>query len=56
MPPTDVTASSIATLNDTCGDLSQVTPLKRWQGFYRPEDAASRTASRIAATSSSLVS
>jgi len=31
MPPTDVTGSRIAMLNDTCGNL-QVTQLKRWQG------------------------
>jgi predicted enzyme related to lactoylglutathione lyase len=30
MPPTDVTASTIATLNDTCGNLIQITQLKRW--------------------------
>jgi len=30
MPPTDVTASTIAMLNDTCGNLVQVTELKRW--------------------------
>ena len=30
MPPKDVTASKIAMLNDTCGNLSQVTQLKRW--------------------------
>ena len=30
MPPTDVTASRIAILNDTCGNLIQVTQLKRW--------------------------
>jgi predicted enzyme related to lactoylglutathione lyase len=30
MPPTDVTASKIAMLNDTCGNLIQVTQLKRW--------------------------
>ena len=30
MPPTDVTASEIAMLNDTCGNLIQVTQLKRW--------------------------
>lgn len=30
MPPTDVTASTIATLNDTCGNLIQLTQLKRW--------------------------
>ena len=29
MPPTDVTASTIAMLNDTCGNLIQVTQLKR---------------------------
>jgi predicted enzyme related to lactoylglutathione lyase len=32
MPPTDVTASVIARLNDTCGNLVQITQLKRWQG------------------------
>ena len=30
MSPTDVTASTIAMLNDTCGNLIQVTQLKRW--------------------------
>jgi predicted enzyme related to lactoylglutathione lyase len=30
MPPTDVTASKIAMLNDTCGNLIQVTQLTRW--------------------------
>jgi predicted enzyme related to lactoylglutathione lyase len=30
MPPTDVTASTIATLKDTCGNLVQVTQLTRW--------------------------
>ena len=30
MPPTDVTGATIATLNDTCGNLVQVTQLKRW--------------------------
>lgn len=30
MPPTDVTASKIAMLKDTCGNLIQVTELKRW--------------------------
>jgi predicted enzyme related to lactoylglutathione lyase len=30
MPPTDVTASIIARLNDTCGNLVQLTQLKRW--------------------------
>jgi predicted enzyme related to lactoylglutathione lyase len=31
MPPTDVTGSKIARLNDTCGNLIQVTQLMRWQ-------------------------
>ena|ERR1041384_7684810 len=30
MPPKDVTASKIAMLNDTCGNLIQITELKRW--------------------------
>ena len=30
MPPTDVTASTIAMLKDTCSNLIQVTQLKRW--------------------------
>ena len=30
MPPTDVTASKIAMLNDTCGNLLQITQLNRW--------------------------
>ena len=30
MPPTDVTASKIAVLNDTCGNLIQVVQLMRW--------------------------
>ena len=30
MPPTDVTGSKIAILNDTCGNLIQVTQLLRW--------------------------
>jgi predicted enzyme related to lactoylglutathione lyase len=30
MPPTDVTASHIAMLNDTCGNLIQLTQLKGW--------------------------
>jgi predicted enzyme related to lactoylglutathione lyase len=30
MPPTDVTASKIAMLKDTCGNLVQVTQLMRW--------------------------
>jgi predicted enzyme related to lactoylglutathione lyase len=30
MPPKDVTASMIAVLKDTCGNLIQVTQLKRW--------------------------
>ena len=34
-------ASRIAILNDTCGNLIQITPLKRWQGgrgAREPED------------------
>ena len=30
MPPTDVTGSTIAVLNDTCGNLIQLTQLARW--------------------------
>jgi hypothetical protein len=30
MPPTDVTASKIAMLKDTCGNLIQITQLKHW--------------------------
>jgi predicted enzyme related to lactoylglutathione lyase len=30
MPPTDVTGSTIAKLNDTCGNLIQLTQLTRW--------------------------
>jgi predicted enzyme related to lactoylglutathione lyase len=30
MPPTDVTASKIAVVIDTCGNLIQLTQLKRW--------------------------
>jgi predicted enzyme related to lactoylglutathione lyase len=30
MPPKDVTASKIAMLNDTCGNLLQITQLMRW--------------------------
>jgi predicted enzyme related to lactoylglutathione lyase len=30
MPPTDVTASTIAMLNDTCGNLIQLTQLKHY--------------------------
>lgn len=32
MPPTKVTASTIAMLRDTCGNLIQITALDRWQG------------------------
>jgi predicted enzyme related to lactoylglutathione lyase len=32
MPPTDVTASKIAMLNDTSGNLIQVAQLMRWKG------------------------
>jgi len=30
MPPTQVTGSTIAQLNDTCGNLLQITQLARW--------------------------
>ncbi len=30
MPPTQVTGSTIAMLNDTCGNLIQLTQLARW--------------------------
>jgi predicted enzyme related to lactoylglutathione lyase len=30
MPPTEVTGSTIAQLNDTCGNLVQITQLMRW--------------------------
>ena len=30
MPPTDVTGSTIAMLNDSCGNLVQLTQLGRW--------------------------
>lgn len=30
MPPTDVTGSTIAMLNDTCGNLIQLTQLAKW--------------------------
>ena len=30
MPPTEVTGSTIAQLNDTCGNLIQITQLQRW--------------------------
>ena len=32
MPPTKVTGSTIAKLNDTCGNLIQLVALDRWQG------------------------
>jgi predicted enzyme related to lactoylglutathione lyase len=32
MPPTDVTASTIAMLNDTCGNLIQLVQLTRYSG------------------------
>jgi predicted enzyme related to lactoylglutathione lyase len=32
MSPTDVTASKIAMLKDTCGNLIQITQLMRWSG------------------------
>jgi predicted enzyme related to lactoylglutathione lyase len=30
MPPTEVTGSTIAQVNDTCGNLIQITQLARW--------------------------
>jgi predicted enzyme related to lactoylglutathione lyase len=30
LPPTEVTGSTIAVLNDTCGNLVQITQLARW--------------------------
>src|SRR6266481_3524654 len=30
MPPKDVTGSTITMLNDTCGNVIQITQLKRW--------------------------
>lgn len=30
MPPTEVTGSTIAQVNDTCGNLVQITQLMRW--------------------------
>src|SRR5580692_10329209 len=30
MPPTDVTASKITMVKDTCGNLIQITELKKW--------------------------
>jgi predicted enzyme related to lactoylglutathione lyase len=30
MPPTEVTGSTIARVNDTCGNLIQITQLARW--------------------------
>ena len=30
MPPTEVTGATIAVLNDTCGNLIQITQLARW--------------------------
>src|SRR5256885_12957243 len=35
MPPTEVTGSTIARLNDTCGNLIQITQLARWQGGHQ---------------------
>jgi predicted enzyme related to lactoylglutathione lyase len=32
MPPTKVTGSTIAMLNDTCGNRIQIVALDRWQG------------------------
>jgi predicted enzyme related to lactoylglutathione lyase len=30
MPPTEVTGATIAQVNDTCGNLIQITQLARW--------------------------
>ena len=38
MPPTDVTGSTIAMLNDTCGNLIQLTQLARWSGNGEEDD------------------
>ena len=35
MPPTDVTASTIAMLNDTCGNFIQLTQLAKRHGLKR---------------------
>jgi predicted enzyme related to lactoylglutathione lyase len=32
MPPSKVTGATIAVLDDTCGNLIQITALDRWQG------------------------
>ena len=32
MPPSDIGYATIAIFNDTCGNLIQLTQLKRWQG------------------------
>ena len=32
MPPTKVTGSTIAMLDDTCGNRLQIVALDRWQG------------------------
>src|SRR5919198_858954 len=36
MPPTKVTGSTIAQLNDTCGNLVQITQLARWKEALYP--------------------
>src|ERR1700723_1415646 len=41
MPPTDVTASKIAVVNDTCGNLIQLTQLKGWLADPRHDGSAS---------------
>jgi len=58
MPPTDTTDSKIAMLNDTCGNLIQLTQLMRYRasaqagldccGFRRHvEDASTMRQSRV---------
>jgi predicted enzyme related to lactoylglutathione lyase len=41
MPPTEVTGSTIAKLNDTCGNLIQIVQLARWEGGDRLASAES---------------
>jgi predicted enzyme related to lactoylglutathione lyase len=57
MPPTDVTASKIATVNDTCGNLIQVTQLMWYGGLsvafqeHCRRSAANRPRSQISPAS-----
>src|ERR1700678_1268141 len=47
MPPTEVAGSTIAKLNDTCGNLVQITQLARWEGWRGslPDGGRSRRSS-----------